>query len=114
MNDEINEIAVVDRIPAGWEIQNPNLSEFAGNLSDFGNGNMWASEYTSIRDNQIEIFGDLERGATRTFVYTVRGTTSGTFTIPPVSAEAMYNDQIWSRHKGMIIQIRGQWDGKRI
>ena len=42
---------------------------------------------TSIRDNQIEIFGDLERGATRTIVYTVRGTTSGTFTIPPVKAK---------------------------
>jgi uncharacterized protein YfaS (alpha-2-macroglobulin family) len=113
-NQAINEIAVVDRIPAGWEIQNPNLSEFAGNLSTFSNDSLWGSEYISIKDNQIEIFGDLERGANRTIVYTVRGTTSGTFTIPPVSAEAMYNDQIWSRHKGMIIQIRGQWDGKRI
>ena len=99
---------------AGWEIQNPNLNSNSINPSNYVANELWQSEYLTIQDNQIEIFGDLARGQTKDLVYVSRATTSGTFTIPPVSIEAMYDDTIWSRHKGSIVTISGAWDGKQL
>ena len=113
-NKNLHELAVVDRIPAGWEIQNPNLRDGGSTLTGFTTTETWTSDYLSIQDNQIEIFGDIPRGKSKSIVYVARATTSGTFTIPPVSAEAMYDDTIWSRHKGSIVQISGDWAGKQL
>ena len=113
-NKDLHELALVDRIPAGWEIQNPNLNSNDINPSSYTNNELWTSEYLTIQDNQIEIFGDLPRGKTMDIVYVSRATTSGTFTIPPVSIEAMYDDTIWSRHKGLEVTISGKWEGKQL
>ena len=111
---DLHELALVDRIPAGWEIQNPNLNSNSINPTNYVSNELWQSEYLTIQDNQIEIFGDLSRGQTKDLVYVSRATTSGTFTVPPVSIEAMYDDTIWSRHKGSIVTISGAWDGKQL
>ena len=113
-SSDLSELAVVDRIPAGWEIQNSNLSRSLGNLEQFTSNSIWEHDYLSIKDNQIEIFGDLNNRYTRSIVYAVRSTTGGTFTIPPVSIESMYDDALWSRHQGMILQVNGFWDGQRL
>jgi len=55
------------------------------------------------------MFGAIEAGKTATVVYAVRAVTSGTFTVPPVEVEAMYNPDIWAREAGGRIQIAGPW-----
>ena len=107
-NAELHELALVDRIPAGWEINNPNLGR-SSDLSQYYTATGWNSEYVSMRDKQLEIFGDLKAKEKVQFVYTARATTAGQFFIPPVSLESMYNDHIWSRKAGQLLYISGPW-----
>ncbi|MEG2074978.1 MAG: hypothetical protein RRY34_00630, partial [Victivallaceae bacterium] len=39
-------------------------------------------------------FGDLRESAGGTFTYQVRATNRGTFVVPPVNGESMYNNKI--------------------
>ncbi|MEL6347359.1 MAG: MG2 domain-containing protein [Myxococcota bacterium] len=104
----IQNIAMVDRIPAGWEIENPRLGR--GELPDWAdNISMWDKEHMNLRDDRLEVFGALEAGAERSVIYAVRAVTAGAFVQPDVSAEAMYDPRQWARESGGDIQITGPW-----
>ena len=45
-------------------------------------------------------------------IYTVRAVTSGTFTVPPVEAGAMYDPTLWARGPGGTAVVAGPWTGK--
>lgn len=105
----IENVALVDRIPAGWEIENPRLGR--GSLPDWADANgLWVPEYMDIKDDRFMVFGKLERSASVRVVYAIRAVTAGEFTVPPVSAEAMYDPRIWARASGQTIRIDGGWE----
>jgi uncharacterized protein YfaS (alpha-2-macroglobulin family) len=103
----IPNLAVVDRLPAGFEIENPRLGRERAAAAT--TGKPWKVESMNLRDDRIELFGTLPAGAARTFTYSVRAVTSGTFTLPPVEAEAMYDPTVSSRESGGFITIQGPW-----
>ena len=105
---DLHELALVDRIPAGWEINNPALNR-GSDISMYYTGQEWGADYISMKDSQLHIFGDIKAKQSVQFVYSVRATTAGEFFIPPISIESMYNDKIWSRKAGTTIQIAGPW-----
>jgi len=102
-------VALVDRLPAGWEIENPRLSgtELPAWAQDL---ELWSAEHMNLRDDRMEIFGSLASGQGTTVIYAVRAVTAGTFVLPPVQAEAMYDPQIWARRAGGTVQVVGPWD----
>jgi uncharacterized protein YfaS (alpha-2-macroglobulin family) len=51
-------------------------------------------------------------GQSKKVVYTVRAVTSGTYTVPPVDVEAMYDPTLWAREAGGKAVIGGPWTGK--
>lgn len=107
---DIENVALVDRIPAGWEIENPRLGR--GSLPDWAmTDDLWTPEYMDIRDDRFQVFGKLPRGQTVRVIYAIRAVTAGRFTIPPVSAEAMYDPRIWARTDGQQVTIEGGWEG---
>lgn len=106
--ERIQNIALVDRLPAGFEIENPRLGR-GGAFDWIDEDSKWKADYMNLRDDRIELFGALEPGETRTFVYAARVVTAGEFTIPPVEAEAMYDPRIWAREDGRKITISGPW-----
>lgn len=102
-------IAMVDRLPAGWEIENMRLSgaalpPWASELS------LWSADHMNVRDDRVEVFGSLPGGSTRSVVYAVRAVTSGSFTLPAVQAEAMYDPDVWARRAGETVEVVGPWD----
>ncbi len=104
----ISNVALVDRIPAGWEIENPRLGR--GALPDWADKlRPWSREHMNLRDDRLEIFGSIPGGRTVSTVYVVRAVTSGTFQIPDVTAEAMYEPDQWARETGPEIQVQGPW-----
>jgi uncharacterized repeat protein (TIGR01451 family) len=106
--DPIENIALVDRLPAGWEIENPRLGR--GTTASFIDGNeIWAAQYMNIRDDRLEVFGPLKANETRSIFYAARAVVSGNFTIPPLEAEAMYDPRIWARQPGGKTNIQGPW-----
>lgn len=104
----VENIALVDRIPAGWEIENPRLGR--GSLPDWvDTSGLWTPEYMDIRDDRFQVFGGLDRGQSVEVVYAVRAVTVGDYTAPPVQAEAMYDPEIWARQGSGKLKVGGDW-----
>ena len=88
----IENVAITDLLPACFEIENSRL--VAEREMGFMK-NRSTPEYTDIRDDRISFFTSLN-GNTKTFYYTVRAVSKGTFVIGAVSADAMYNGEYHS------------------
>ncbi|HWU85951.1 MAG TPA: alpha-2-macroglobulin family protein, partial [Kofleriaceae bacterium] len=109
----IQNIALVDRLPAGFEIENPRLGRSTP-ASWVNAAELWATDFMNMRDDRITAFGALGPRQAKKVVYTVRAVTSGKFALPPVEAEAMYDPAVWARAKGGTAVIGGPWTGKTI
>ena len=106
--DSVANIALVDRLPAGWELENPRLGR-GGEAAWVDPGQAWVSDHMNLRDDRLEVFGTLEGGERREVVYQVRAVSAGTFTLPPVEAEAMYDPELKARQPGGEITVRAPW-----
>lgn len=106
--ERITNVAMVDRFPAGWEIENPRLGRGVG-ATWIEDRDLWALDYMNVRDDRLEVFGNLNAGESRKVVYTLRAVTAGKFTIPPLEAEAMYDPRVWARAAGKSVIVGGPW-----
>ena len=88
----VENVAITDLLPACFEIENSRL--VAEREMDFMK-NRSTPEYTDIRDDRISFFTALN-GTAKTFYYTIRAVSKGTFVIGAVSADAMYNGEYHS------------------
>lgn len=101
-NSIVENVAITDILPAGFEIENPRLNnEREMNWIK----NRATPDYQDIRDDRISFFTTAS-GQTRTFYYMVRAVSSGTFTQGPVGADAMYNGQYYSYSGSGKVVIR--------
>ncbi|MEZ4317427.1 MAG: MG2 domain-containing protein [Myxococcota bacterium] len=107
-NERVQNIALVDRFAAGWEIENPRLGR-SGVVDWVDPGQAWEADHMNLRDDRLELFGALEAGQSREVVYGLRAVTAGEFTAPPVEAEAMYDPSVWARQPGGKIVVQGPW-----
>jgi hypothetical protein len=111
--DPIQNVALVDRLPAGFEIENPRLGR--GSRPDWvKDEDLWTLDFMNMRDDRLEAFGTIAPGDTKSVVYSVRVVTSGKFTIPPVEATAMYDSTLWARDAGGTAVVSGPWTGKTL
>jgi uncharacterized protein YfaS (alpha-2-macroglobulin family) len=109
----VQNLALVDRLPAGFEIENPRLGRTT--KPDWvKDDDAWAVDFMNLRDDRLEAFGALNAGEQRQIVYTIRVVTSGKFTIPPVEAEAMYDPTLWARDPAGTAVVSGPWTGKTL
>lgn len=107
----IQNIALVDRLPAGFEVENPRLGRgFKADWID--EEEQWAVDFLDMRDDRLEAFGELGPTESKKIVYTIRAVTSGKYNTPPVEAEAMYDPTLWAREKGDTAVVGGPWTGK--
>ncbi|HTK82546.1 MAG TPA: alpha-2-macroglobulin family protein, partial [Bacteroidota bacterium] len=91
--DHLQNVAISDLLPAGFEIENPRLTE----NTDYGfTRNATSPEYMDIRDDRMNIYTNLYGRQPQYFYYIVRAVTAGTFVYAPVVAEAMYDANYYS------------------
>ena len=105
LNWNLENVVVVDMLPAGFEIENARLASRAGipwlKTQDF------KPDYVDIRDDRLIFFGAFPRQQERKFHYALRAVTRGEFTLPPISAEAMYdpsNSSVASSGKIKVVE----------
>lgn len=105
LNWNLENVVVVDMLPAGFEIENARLASRTGipwlKTQDF------KPDYVDIRDDRLIFFGAFPRQRERKFHYALRAVTRGEFTLPPVSAEAMYdpsNSSVASSGKVTVVE----------
>ncbi|MBN1408066.1 MAG: hypothetical protein JW956_09760, partial [Calditrichaceae bacterium] len=102
----IDEIALVQVLPSGWEIDNTRLSREA-NPGWMRGWNVNRQEYLDIRDDRIMWFFDLpSHGNDFHYVVKLNAVTAGEFTLPPTLLEAMYNNSYRASKAGKKVIVR--------
>lgn len=101
-------IALVDRLPASLEIENPRLGRGTA-LPFVGKDDLWNIEHFNIRDDRIEFFGKLGVGESRSYWHASRAVLAGQFKVPPVKAEAMYAPETMAVEPGDVFVVKGPW-----
>ncbi len=101
----LDELALVQVLPSGWEIENIRLLEEAvpGWMKKW---NLNREEYLDIRDDRIMWFFDIDDyRKTYDFVVKLTAVTAGEFILPPTLFEAMYNDKYKAVKKGKFVRV---------
>ncbi len=99
--NHIENVAISDLLPAGFEIENPRITE---NTNYQFINNASSPEYMDVRDDRINLYANLS-GRQEIFYYMVRAVTPGTFTYAPVVAEAMYDANYYSASGQMKLKV---------
>lgn len=97
----IENVAVSDLLPAGFEIENPRTKEIPG-MDWIKDANTPTA--LDVRDDRINLFVDLY-SQKQTYYYAVRAVSPGVFQMGPVSADAMYNGEYHSYHGAGTIRV---------
>ncbi len=101
---------VVDLLPAGFEIENASLAggRDTGELRWLGN--LTETRHTELRDDRYVAALQLDRWNDRSFrlAYTVRAVSPGTFALPAVYVEDMYEPVFFARSRMATVTIRPQ------
>jgi uncharacterized protein YfaS (alpha-2-macroglobulin family) len=101
--DQLENVAISDLLPAGFEIENPRLTD---NSEYSFTGNADNPVYVDIRDDRINYytnFGYHDRD--KVFYYLVRAVTRGEFNYAPIVGEAMYDGDYYSASGGGKVRI---------
>jgi hypothetical protein len=61
--------------------------------------------YQDIRDDRVNTFFDLSRGERRTFKVLLNASYAGTFYLPGVYCEAMYDNTVSALKKGREVSV---------
>ena len=98
LNDRtLRDIAIVDLLPAGLEVSVATLRD---NVSG-----SWAPEYIDVREDRVILYGSVQNNI-REFVYKVRAINKGTFVVPPLYSESMYDLTIfgYSPNEAFVVE----------
>jgi uncharacterized protein YfaS (alpha-2-macroglobulin family) len=80
----LDNIAVIDVLPGGFEIITKSLVPTTAN---------WRADYVDLREDRIIYYGRFD-SSVKELTYAVKVTASGQFSMPPTYAESMYNRSI--------------------
>lgn len=98
----VDNIALTNMAPSGWEIQNSRLFETTTGIRES------TFEYRDFRDDRVNTYFSLQRGETKTFLLILTAAYKGEYYQPSVWCEAMYNAGYYSRHPGKTVTVTGQ------
>lgn len=126
--DAVTGIALVDLLPGGFELVLPSTAapesavvEEAAPEEQSGEGEApepaakrcncdWVQQATGTldfaepREDRVVLYFDATR-AVQSYSYRLKATTAGTFVVPPVYAEAMYDRSVYARSLGGGIEV---------
>ncbi len=99
-NGTINNVAITDMLPAGFEIENNRLSDLP-EIKWIKNETK--PDYLDVRDDRINFF--TSAGARKDLYYMVRAVSPGVYQLGPVQADAMYNGMYHSYNGAGVVRI---------
>jgi hypothetical protein len=100
-NENVNDVALTQIFPSGWEIVNTRFT-------DFGDTTTSQARYTDIRDDRVNFYFDLSKKGkhdTKTFNVMLNASYLGTYYLPGIQAEAMYDNEYLVRTKGQWVTV---------
>jgi alpha-2-macroglobulin len=97
--NEYRNMALTQIFPSGWEINNARVT------NDNQVGTIDYGDYQDIRDDRVYTYFSLNSGQARTFTIQLTAAYAGQFYLPAFNCEAMYDNSIYSRTKGMKVEV---------
>lgn len=94
----VTELALSYYLASGWEIINERLMD--------GGSESQAAKHTDIRDDRAYFFFDLSARSKKTFKLKLNATYEGTFMLPAVRCEDMYNNDIYYQVPARPVVVR--------
>jgi uncharacterized protein YfaS (alpha-2-macroglobulin family) len=98
----VENVAISDILPAGFEIENPRLTELPSGMR-YPHHRSYP-EYMDVRDDRINLFVTASPSA-KYYYYLVRVVSPGVFQMGPVGADAMYNGEYHSYNGAGEVRI---------
>ncbi|MCK6616708.1 MAG: MG2 domain-containing protein [Cyclobacteriaceae bacterium] len=92
-------LALTQIFPSGWEINNLRLDEATARAG----GDI--PTYQDIRDDRVYTHFDLGGAQRKTFRVLLTASYTGTYYLPAVSCEAMYDRSVYARRKGQVVEV---------
>lgn len=96
--EPIQNVALTQIFPSGFEIVNSRFT-------DFGSFAENKADYIDIRDDRTQFYFGLSRGESKTFTVLLNASYLGSYYLPGIQCEAMYDDNYIFRNKGQWIVI---------
>ncbi len=96
--DFVDNIALTQIFPSGWEIVNTSFTEL-------GTPNSTTADYVDIRDDRVNYYFGLQGRESKTFTLKLNASYMGNYYLPGAQAEAMYDNDYFSRSKGQWVEI---------
>ncbi|MDR0810718.1 MAG: alpha-2-macroglobulin [Paludibacter sp.] len=97
--ENYNDLALTQIIPSGWEIVNERLTGTDGSAES-------TYAYRDIRDDRVMTYFSLARNANATYRIRLQSAYIGSFTLPAVRVEDMYNTSAQARTKAGKVECR--------
>lgn len=96
--DYVENVALTQIVPSGWEIVNTRFT-------DFGSFAENKVDYTDIRDDRTNFYFSLRASESKTFRILLNASYPGTYYLPGVQCEAMYDNSYLARTKGQWVKV---------
>jgi alpha-2-macroglobulin len=93
-------LALNQIFPSGWEINNLRLT---GDDGAKLTGDV--PTYQDIRDDRVYTYFDLNANQRKTFKVLLTASYAGSYYLPAVSCEAMYDNSVYARKKGKVVDV---------
>jgi uncharacterized protein YfaS (alpha-2-macroglobulin family) len=97
-NEYMENIALTQILPSGFEIVNTRFTDYGGDESN-------NADYIDIRDDRTNFYFGMKAGETKTFRVLLNASYLGTYYLPGLQCEAMYDHSFLARTKGQWIQV---------
>lgn len=102
--ENLENVVIVDMLPAGLEIENPRLGRDV--YLPWAETDLLSTDYMDIRDDRMILFTSFYWTGEHHFYYAVRAVTEGTFALPPIKAECMYDPAVYSMSGQGSVRVR--------
>jgi uncharacterized protein YfaS (alpha-2-macroglobulin family) len=96
---DYNEMALTQIFPSGWEIHNTRLDLMQDDKK------MDVPIYQDIRDDRVYTYFNIPSGKTRTYQLHLTATFPGTYYMPSIYCEAMYDKNVYALEAGRWVEI---------
>lgn len=99
-------LALTFTLPSGWEIFNERLIS-AASMVPGAHETAASDPYISmdIRDDRVMIYFDLDKGTKKTFTLRLRAAYEGTYLLPSISCEQMYDPSVNARTASESVKV---------
>ena len=93
-------LALNQIFPSGWEINNLRLTGDEGTKLT---GDV--PTYQDIRDDRVYTYLDLNANQRKTFKVLLTASYAGSYYLPAINCEAMYDNSVYARKKGKVVEV---------